>query len=301
MTEVADGSRLPNKPSVIGAQTMSLLVPFGSKGQLDTRRRIGEFDNMELSACIEWLFSEDDATFPERVIRASRDGLGAVEFWGWRDKDMEAVGRALEQTGTRLTSFVSEPTGRLVDRSTHDEFIAGVEASAALAARLGCAALVVLSGDELDDVPRAAQFAAIVDALKAAAPIARRHAVRLVLEPLSRIDEPKNFLSTTREGLDIVDAVSDPSVALLLDLFHAVAMGEDPKVEVGSRMDRVGHVQIADVPGRNEPGTGTIAWIDTLSWLRAAGYRGPVGLEYMPSGGTHESLELIRKIAAEIN
>jgi hydroxypyruvate isomerase len=256
---------------------------------------------MELSACIEWLFGEDGAPFEERVVRAGLDGFERVEFWGWRSKDMAAVGDALRQTGLRLTSFVSEPTGHLVDRATHQEFLAGVEESAALALKLNCAALVVLSGDELDGVPRADQHGAMVDGLKAAAPVARRFGVRLVLEPLSRIDEPKNFLMTTSEGLDIVDEVADPSVALLFDLYHAVAMGEDARVELASRVDRVGHVQIADYPGRHEPGTGTIAWHDTLQWLRDAGYGGPVGLEYMPSGRTHESLELIRKLAAGLS
>jgi hydroxypyruvate isomerase len=141
----------------------------------------------------------------------------------------------------------------------------------------------------------------MVDALKAAGPVARSFGVRLVLEPLSRIDEPKNFLITTKEGLDIIDEVADPNVALLFDLYHAVAEGENLQVELASRVDRIGHVQIADYPGRHEPGTGTIAWPETLRWLGDAGYAGPVGLEYMPSGRTHESLELIEKLAASLN
>ena len=256
---------------------------------------------MELSACIEWLFAEDDAPIAERVVRAGRDGLSAVEFWNWRDKDMDAVGDALAQSGLGLTSFVSEPTGHLVDRSTHEGFVAGVEESAALAAKLHCGALVVLSGDELDGVPRIDQHRAMVEGLKAAAPVARRFGVKLVLEPLSRIDEPKNFLRTTKEGLDIIDDVADPAVTLLFDLYHAVAEGEDLKVELASRVDRVGHVQIADYPGRHEPGSGTVAWEDSLRWLRDAGYHGRIGLEYMPSERTHESLELIRTLAAALD
>jgi hydroxypyruvate isomerase len=252
---------------------------------------------MELSACIEWLYAEGGVPMADRIRRAAADGMNAVEFWFWRSQDIAAIGSALRATGVRLTSFVSEPVGRLVDPSTHAAFLAGVAESSEVAQRLGCGNLVVLSGVAIDGMPRDEQKAAVVVALRAAGPLAARHGVRLVLEPLSEPDEPGNFLKSTALGLDIIDAVGEPNVALLYDLFHAVTEGENLHALDG-RVDRIGHVQVADVPGRHEPGTGTISWEPTLGWLRRAGYEGPVGLEYMPLVETHASLEYVRAVAA---
>ena len=92
------------------------------------------------------------------------------------------------------------------------------------------------------------------------------------------------YLDSTEEALDIVDEVGRPGLRLLYDLYHSVTMGEDPATVLRGRMDRVRHVQVADVPGRHEPGSGMIDWRATLDRLRSDGYRGWLGLEYAPSG-----------------
>jgi hydroxypyruvate isomerase len=252
---------------------------------------------MRFSACIEWLFAEGDATFPERVRRAAAAGLDAVEFWGWRDKDMPGIRAALDETGLPVAAILSEPTGRLVDRSTHAAFIDGVAASAEVAASLGGAALIAVSGDRLDGLPRDEQREAIADALRAAAPIARRSGVTLVLEPINLEEAPLNFLSSIGEGLAIVEAVGDPNVALLADLYHAALMGEDVLDTARDRVDLIGHVHVADHPDRHEPGTGDVDWEARLAWLLRERYDGYVGLEYKPTVDTAASLDRIRRIA----
>lgn len=257
---------------------------------------------MQLSACIEVLFTEGDAPFEERVRRAAEAGLPAVEFWTWRDKNLEAVAGALEETGLALTSFVSEPDARrLVDPSTHEAFLAGFEESTRAAVSLGCQSLIVVAGEEMPGVSRELQHTAVVEALRAAAHFAEEAGVNLLLEPLnSRVDHPGEFLDGTEEGLDIVDEVGSPAVGLLYDLYHSVAMGEDPKTVLAGRVDRVGHLHVADSPGRQEPGTGTIDFSSHLGWIVANGYAGRVGLEYLPSVGSAESVEHIAVIAAAL-
>jgi hydroxypyruvate isomerase len=250
---------------------------------------------IELSACIEWLFAEEPA-FATRVRRAAEEGLPCVEFWTWRDKDIAELSAALRATGVRLTSFLSEPEARLVDRTTHPAFLAGVEESARVAASLDCRHLIVLAGDRLAGAGDREQREAVVAGLRRAAPRAAEHDVTLLLEPLNtRVDHPGAFLDATRDGLDIVQAVAADNVRLLLDIYHAVVMGEAPQDAVGDRMDLVGHVHAADVPGRHEPGTGTIDWTAIAAWLSTSGYDGAVGLEYMPSGSrTGDSIALIK-------
>ena len=253
---------------------------------------------MKFSACIEWLFAEGAATFPERIRRAADAGMDAVEFWGWRDKDMDGIGVAIEQTGLPVAAILSEPTGRLVDRSTHEAFLDGVEASAEVASRLGGASLIVVSGDAVPDISRQEQRQAIVEVLREAAPIARRAGVRLVLEPINLEEAPHNFLSSIGDGLDIVQEIADPDVRLLADLYHASVMGEDVFASARGRVGLIGHVHVADHPHRHEPGTGGVDWAGLLAWLAAEGYEDYVGLEYMPTLDTERSLERVRAIGA---
>jgi len=146
-------------------------------------------------------------------------------------------------------------------------------------------------------VERSRQRDAITEALLRAAPIASKAGVRLLLEPLNtRVDHPGYFLDSTAEALEVINDVDDPAVRLLYDLYHSIVMGEDPQQVLAGSGHLVGHVHVADVPGRHEPGTGTIDWPLQLAALRSAEYSGAIGLEYKPSRDTESSLELIRQL-----
>jgi hydroxypyruvate isomerase len=247
-----------------------------------------------LSPCLEWLFAEAGRPFADRVRAAAAAGFTKVDFWTTSNKDLDGLERAIRDSGVEVTSFVSEPTARIVDPATHDEFVEGVRRSAKIAGRLIARNLIVLSGDELPGVARADQRNAIVEALRRAAPIAADAGVGLVLEPLNTIvDHRGYFLDSTSEGLEIVRLVGEPSVRLLYDVYHSIVMGEDPATVLTDAGELVGHVHIADAPGRHEPGSGTIDWPKQLSALRMARYDGPLGLEYMPLQDTESSLRLL--------
>jgi hydroxypyruvate isomerase len=256
---------------------------------------------LELSACIEWLFAAEEPEFAARISRAAAAGVPAVEFWTWRDKDLGAVQAKLAETRMQVEGLLSQPEGRLVDPATHDDFLQGVVDSAPIAASLGCPNLIVLAGDRLDGIPDSTQRAAVVEALKHAAPIAAQHGVRLLLEPLNtRIDHVGHFLEWTADGLTIVEEVDAPNVLLLLDLYHSAVMDERLDEAVYGRIDLVGHVHVADTQGRHEPGTGTVDWPATIGWLLRAGYTGRLGLEYMPTRDSAESLSFLRQIVTAL-
>lgn len=249
-------------------------------------------ERWELSPCIEWLFAEDGRPFPERVARAAEAGFRRVEFWGTRGKDLEAVARALDDAGVAVTAFLSEPA------ATHPDFLRGVEDSSRLAPRMHALNLIVLAGDALAGVDPAEQRRELTRALRQAAPLAASQGVGVLLEPLNtRVDHPGYFLDSTTEALDIVRQVGHPAVRLLYDLYHSVVMGEEPEAVLAGAGQLVGHVHIADAPGRHQPGTGAIDWLKQLAALREAGYTGALGLEYMPMGPTDESLAFIRELA----
>jgi hydroxypyruvate isomerase len=250
----------------------------------------------ELSACIEWLFAEEE-DFVRRIELAAQSGVECVEFWGQRPDEMSEISEALKSTGVRLSAFWSAPQARLVDPAEHDAFVTGVAESAAMAQTLNCRGLVVLAGDAIAGVSQREQADAVAEALRRAAPIAAQHEVTLLLEPINtRLENPAYFLDKTEVGLDIIESVASPNVKLLYDHYHALIMGEQPQAVLDGRMSLVGHVHLADVPDRHQPGTGTIDWPATLAWLKRSGYSGPLGLEYLPAGDTAASLSYLRSL-----
>ena len=246
---------------------------------------------MRYSACIEMLFVPEHPDFIERIHAARAAGLDAVEFWKWSNKDLDAVENALRETGLPLASILCEREGVLANGQHHERILEGVARSLEVAQRLGTKIMIITTGDEQPGMSRAEQHAAIVRALKEAAKIVQGTGVTLALEPLNdRVDHPGYYLTSTEEGLDIIDEVGRPEVKLLYDIYHSAVMGEEIETVLDGRLDRVVHVHLADAPGRGEPGSGAMDWADRLEWLEKRGYEGYVGLEYRPSIGTVEGL-----------
>jgi hydroxypyruvate isomerase len=247
---------------------------------------------MNSSPCIEWLFADQHPDFCDRIRAAKAAGFQFVEFHLWRDKPLEDIRRTLDETGVKLSSMVVEPRRSLVDPAQHDEFIAAVRDSIAAAKLVGAPALVVASGFTRPDVSRQEQHDAAVAALRQAARLAEAAGLMLLLEPLNtRVEHPGMYLESTVEALDIVEEVGSPNLKLLYDKYHSSVMDEVSEDVLGERFHLVGHVQVADMPGRHEPGSGVIDWPSFMATLKRLGYSGPVGLEYKPSGATPETLQ----------
>jgi hydroxypyruvate isomerase len=238
----------------------------------------------QFSACIEWLFARDGDVFADRIGRAHAAGLDAVEFWHWTNKDLNAIAAAVAETGIAVSGMVAEPMIALTNPANKEAWLKGLRESVAVAQRLGAPVLIAQAGDDLPEFSRAEQRAAIVAALSAGADILEGSGVRLGLEPLNtKIDHVGYYLSSTAEGLDIVDEVGRPEVGIVYDLYHSAVMGENTQQVIGDRIDRIVHLHVADHPGRNDPGTGHIDLAERLDWLFAGGYRGRIGLEYKPA------------------
>ena len=255
---------------------------------------------LQLSGCIEMLYRNEFPEFVDRVDAAARAGLPAIEFWSWRAKDMAAVEERARRHNLVIAGFTVEPRGNLTDPATHDEFLDGVRASCELAARVGASVAIVLAGNERQDAPRAEQHDHIVAALRQAAPIAEAAGVTLCLEPLNtRVNHAGYYLTSSEEGFAIVRAVGSSRVRLLYDVYHQ-QITEGYLIEtIRANIDLIGHIHIADVPGRHEPGTGEINYARVLRALDQAGYAGYVGLEFLPRASTDEALAVVQRIVAE--
>ncbi|HEY8576574.1 MAG TPA: TIM barrel protein [Devosia sp.] len=247
------------------------------------------------SACIEMLFAPETADFAQRIHLAKAAGFELVEFWMWSNKDLDAVERALGETGVKLAGIVAEPFAELTRPSDHERFLAGLERSRDVALRLSAPVLICQSGPLLAGVDRASQYEALTRAMSRSADVLNGSGVRLALEPLNdRVDHPGYFLTSTAEALDIMDRVNRPEIGITYDLYHSMVMDEEPEQVVARRIGHIAHVHIADHPGRNEPGSGRLPLKQKLRWLEAQGYRGAVGLEFRPTGTTTDALRVMR-------
>jgi hydroxypyruvate isomerase len=255
---------------------------------------------LELSACLEWLFTEHGPDFGDRIRAAHAAGLPAVEFWGWHGKVVDSVEAALADTGTQLTLFMSEPYERIADRTTQQAVLEGLERSSILAQRLGCPYLVVIGGELVDGLSMGDHVDSAVTLLSQAAHVAAKYGRTLVLEPINAVDCPTFWLTDTTTTAGIIEAVASPNLRMLYDVFHSVAMGESPAGAIRSYGHLFGHVHVADYPGRHEPGSGTVDWGATLAALRDVGYTDRVGLEYLPTTETATTLCSMLKLAATI-
>ncbi len=253
---------------------------------------------MILAASAEMLYLE--LPLHDRVSRLHQRGF-AVELWGWPGRDAAS----LRATGARFTSMTGYVTGDLLDGA--DELLRTAEESIGFAQDLGCPTLN-LHGTGLgpEGLPvRATPVVTGADWLRAeqtlvrVAELGRRHDVTFVLENLNtEVDHPGVPFARAADTLALVAAVDDPHLRLNLDLYHA-QIGEGNLVELLRRAaPYVGEVQIADVPGRCEPGTGEVRWTHIAYELAQTGYDGVVALEAWSSdpstAGTDRALEAFR-------
>ena len=254
----------------------------------------------QLSPNIELLFTEAGPDPAARVRAAATAGFDAVEMWGTLDKDVNALAKALSDSGVTLTSVLAEPrTNFTLPGTDLGPFFDGLDRGVENARLLGAPRLVLRSGVGFPGAKRAQNLERLVDVFSRAVERTQGSGVKLILEPVNtRVDHPGALLDRTADAVAVARGVGSGSFGILYDLYHSVTEGEDPATELAGAGDLVDYVQIADSPGRGQPGSGAIDWPASLAVLRAAGYAGPIGLEYFPTMESGESLELIRSVAA---
>lgn len=260
----------------------------------------------ELAPNIELLFTEA-GDYHDRVRAAAAAGFTAVEMWGptgvdapARPKDLPALKAALQETGTRLTAQLAEPrTQFMIPPRDHSAFYNKLDEGVAIAQDLGCPRIVVGSGTGFGGSKRQTQLDDLVEIYKKAVAQIDGSGITLVLEAVNvRVDHPGSLLDRTAESAYVARGVDSPFFGILYDLYHSTVEGEDVAAELASAGDLVKYVQVADAPGRGEPGSGAIDWTAALGTLRSAGYDGPIGLEYYPTTESAASTAYIRQVAA---
>lgn len=254
-------------------------------------------NSYQFSVCAEMVFL--DLPFVERVKRIHALGFG-VEIWGWAGKDIDA----LAATGARFTSMTGYLSGNLTDDDDIRQLLQSAEASLAIAERLRCPALN-LHGTGLDDkglpvkpveVVTGAMWLKAVETLRQLARMGERAGRIFTLENLNLpVDHPGTPFALAADTLALVSAVNSPALKMNLDLYHA-QIGEGNLIELIRKSQKhIGEIQVADVPGRKEPGTGEINYKAVARALREIDYHGTVALEGWASDDSAAALEAFRE------
>lgn len=247
------------------------------------------------AANLSMMFNEWE--FLDRFKAAGDAGFEAVEFLFPYEHPPEKVSLALDGAQLEQALFNLPPgdwakgergIACLPDRK--GEFQDGVGLAIDYATALGCTRVNCLAGKRPAGVADTVLGDTLVDNLRFAAKALGEAGIDLLVEPINTRDIPGFFLSGSQQTLDLLDAVDAPNTRLQYDIYHMQVMEGDLGPTLQALMSRIGHIQVADNPGRHEPGTGEIHYPFLFRLLDALGYAGWVGAEYVPQSGTDSGL-----------
>jgi 2-dehydrotetronate isomerase len=278
-----------------------LLLPYPSR--LDRRRfnltppNPSRSTMPKFAANLTMMFNE--WAFLDRFAAAADSGFKAVEFLFPYDHPPEVIAERLQRFGLKQALFNLPPgnwaageRGLAALPERREEFAASVATALTYAVATGVPNLHVMSGMADQRDPGAA--AAYRDGLKLACEKAGEHGLGVVIEPINGRDMPGYFLNDFAFATDLIAELSLPNLKLQYDIYHRQILHGDVMKSLQALLPLIGHIQTASVPDRHEPGTGELDDARIFRHLDAIGYRGYVGCEYRPAGGTVAGLTWLR-------
>ena len=254
------------------------------------------------AANLTMLFTE--FPFLDRFERAARAGFKGVEFlfpYAFQARDIKA---RLDQFDLQLVlhnlpagDWDAGERGIACHPDRTAEFRAGVERAIDYAKALGAPQLNCLVGKKPAGIPDDVLRKTLVDNLYHASQRLKQEGVRLLIEPINQFDIPGFYLSRTDQALALIEEVGGDNLFLQYDIYHAQRTEGELAETLRKHIKRIGHVQIADNPGRNEPGTGEISFPFLFGHLDRLDYSGWIGCEYKPAVSTELGLGWIERMA----
>ena len=255
----------------------------------------------KFAANLTMLFTE--LPFLQRFAAAKQAGFNAVEYLFPYDHPREKLAGLLHRHGLKQVlhnlpagDWAGGERGIACHPRRAPEFRAGVGLAIEYAQSLECRQLNCLAGKVPAGVSHEEAHAAFVDNLRFAAAELKDAGIKLLVEPINHFDIPGFFLTRTEQAISIIDEVGSDNLFLQYDIYHAQRMEGELAETIRKHLPRIAHIQLADNPGRHEPGTGEINYRWLLDHIDRLGWRGHIGCEYKPAGTTTEGLGWIEEM-----
>lgn len=235
--------------------------------------------------------------FLNRLAKVAESGFRRFEFWRFRDKDIDAIAKMCRQHGLTPQQFVASFSMNSTERRA--QFIQDLKDAVIVADKLGVSMMTVIPGAEIEGMSRDQQTQEVIKSLRKAEVIARKADMTLMIEPVNvLVDHPGQLIVTSQQAAEIVQAVGSPHVRMLFDVYHQQISEGNLSGNIDKFKDDIAYYQIADHPGRHEPGTGEVNFVHVLQTIKQNGYAGPIGLECKPKGTAEEALQAVLQIDA---
>ena len=248
---------------------------------------------MRLCVSVPCFFGNMNFTDAIRSVKAC--GYDAVETWGWEGLDLQETRRVLDDCGVEMLDMCTSEFD-MTDPAKRVIYLDGLKKSCEAAQVLGVKKLITQVGPDTG-AARVMQHEAIVETLRQAAPILKAADVQLMVEPLnSYVDHKGYYLTSSLEGAEIIREVNDPQVKMVYDIYHMQIMEGNIIPNLTAELDTIVHLHAAGNPGRHEPWLGETDYKNVMAAAEKAGYKGMLGLEYIPVMDPMESLKECRRI-----
>ncbi|MCZ8519235.1 TIM barrel protein [Paenibacillus caseinilyticus] len=254
---------------------------------------------MKYSLCIG-AYPGQDALYHLRKIQ--EHGFGGLELYAWWQLgDLSVFAREQEKIGAGIIATCTKEFN-LVDPAKREDYLAGLQETIEACRILGCRSIITQTGSVREGVSREEQRAAMVETLKRCAGLLESTDIVLEVEPLNGlVDHPGHFLQASGESAEIIDRVGSSRVKLVFDVYHQQITEGNVIRNAAAHASRINHYHIADNPGRNQPGTGELNYVNILRAIRDTGFDGYVGLECGYTADTDEALlQFKEEIAAQV-
>ncbi len=260
------------------------LTSCGSDEETNDTATIGKTPHSKFAVNVEMWWT--DLPFLERIDMVASLGFPAIEFWGHESKDLDQIKAACDSHGLGIAQFTAWGFNPGMNNPVnHGAFEEAIGKACEVAKKLDCKLATVVGGDDQEGMTQEEMHEQIIVALKRVAPIAEANDLTLILEPMNiRVDHKGHSLYGSPPAVRICREVSSSHVKINWDFYHMHITEGDLCGRLREGFDQVGYLQLADHPGRNEPGTGEIHYPRVLKEAYELGYRGYVGLECRPLG-----------------
>ena len=234
-------------------------------------------------------------SFLDKIKLAAEFGFPAIEFWPYENKPVPEAAKLLKQLRVDVSQFTAWGFGKELNNpmSDHKRFVQKIEESCDVADQLDCRLFTVVVGDNIERVTKQEMHAAAIRGLKKAAPICEARGKTMIIEPMNPRNHPGHCLYGGEDAINICESVGSPSVKINWDLYHMQIVDGDLCMRMREGFEHIGYIQLADNPGRHEPGTGEVNYTRVFQEIKALGYEGYVGLECVPRDGDRVAAERI--------